>query len=131
MTERMAATPGFAMSPSHTRRHVSRRNATVGTPWVVAFALAALLYLPSSGAATASDRGAQLAALCAACHRLDSKKKALPSIVGRQATNLAAAMQAFRSGKRPSQIMHAVALSLSEDEIAAIARYLTRYGAGP
>ena len=33
-------------------------------------------------------------------------------------------MVAFRSGKRPSQIMNAVALSLSTEELAAVAEYL-------
>lgn len=33
-------------------------------------------------------------------------------------------MAAFKSGERPSQMMHAVALSLSDDEIATLAEYL-------
>ena len=36
----------------------------------------------------------------------------------------AGAMAAFKSGERSSQIMHAVALSLSDDEIVTLAEYL-------
>jgi cytochrome c553 len=35
-------------------------------------------------------------------------------------------MAAFKSGERSSQIMHAVALSLSDGEIAALAEYLAQ-----
>jgi cytochrome c553 len=40
-------------------------------------------------------------------------------------------MEAYRTGKRPSQIMPVVALSLTEEEIGALARYLARGGAKP
>ena len=126
MAERMAATPGFAVSPLHAYRYGPKQSVAQ----IVTFALAAVLFLPSPSAASSRNRGAELAALCAACHRLDGKRTALPSIVGRRAANVAAAMQAFRSGKRPSQIMHAVALSLSENETAMLAHYLARRGDG-
>jgi sulfide dehydrogenase cytochrome subunit len=72
------------------------------------------------------NRGPQLAAMCASCHRLDGRDKGIPSIVGLDKQRLAGAMVAFKSGERSSQIMHAVALSLSDDEIAALAEYLAR-----
>jgi cytochrome c553 len=34
-------------------------------------------------------------------------------------------MAAFKSGERPSQIMHAIALSLSDGEVSALAAYLS------
>ena len=37
---------------------------------------------------------------------------------------LARAMLAYRSRERPSHIMRAIALSLSDEEIATVARYL-------
>jgi sulfide dehydrogenase cytochrome subunit len=37
---------------------------------------------------------------------------------------LSRAMLAYRSSERPSHIMRAVALSLSDEEIATVARYL-------
>jgi len=75
-------------------------------------------------AAAEPDRAAQLAAACASCHRLDGLHDGIPSIVGLDAERLIGMMRAYRSNERPSFIMHAVSLSFSTDEIAAIARYL-------
>jgi cytochrome subunit of sulfide dehydrogenase len=75
-------------------------------------------------AAAENNRGAQLAAMCASCHRLDGRGHGIPSIIGLDAKKLADTLEAFRSGKRSSQIMHVVARSLSTEEIAALADYL-------
>jgi cytochrome c553 len=72
--------------------------------------------------ATDNNRGAQLAATCAACHRLDGRDKGIPSIIGLDEGKLAGALQAFKSGER--SIMHTVALSLSSEEIATVVHYL-------
>ena len=74
--------------------------------------------------AAESDQSAQLAATCTSCHRLDGRDKGIPSIAGSDAEKLVGEMQAFKSNDSPSHIMHAVSLSLSVDEIAAVARYL-------
>ena len=83
---------------------------------------------PSFGAqrstAAENEQGAQLAAMCAACHRLDGRDQGIPSIIGLSPKKLSEAMEAFRSGKRSSQIMNVVARSLSIEEIAALAEYL-------
>ena len=101
---------------------------------LAALIAAVLVFLVAqrSGAADA-DPGARLAATCASCHRLDGRDKVAPAIVGRDAQSVANTLHAFRSGERPHQIMHAVALSLSDGEIAAVARYLAARGkqAGP
>jgi cytochrome subunit of sulfide dehydrogenase len=76
------------------------------------------------GSAADTERGAQLAAICASCHRLDGRDKGIPAIVGLDEKQLVAAMAAFKSGTRSSQIMHAVALTLTDDEIATLADYL-------
>ena len=70
------------------------------------------------------QNGAQLAATCAACHRPDGQGKGLPTIVGMNAKELARKMQAFKSDEASSHIMHAVGLSLSDDEIKAVAIFL-------
>jgi cytochrome c553 len=75
-------------------------------------------------AAAENARGAELAAMCAACHRLDGRDQGIPSIVGLDQKKLTDMMEAFRSGKRSSQIMNVVARSLSAEEIAAVADYL-------
>jgi cytochrome c553 len=74
--------------------------------------------------AAGNDRATQLAATCASCHRLDGHDKGIPSIIGLEEERFAGVMAAFRSGERSSQIMRAVALSLSNDEIEILAHYL-------
>jgi P-type Cu2+ transporter len=91
----------------------------------VALAFAALLMLGSNPSAAAEgERGAMLASACASCHRLDGRDKGIPSIVGRDAETIMALMRSFRSGERQSQIMHAVAIAFTDEEIATVARYL-------
>jgi cytochrome c553 len=75
-------------------------------------------------AAAENNRGAQLAAMCAACHRLDGRDEGIPPIIGLDPKKLIETMEAFRSGKRVSQIMNVVARSLSTEEIAILAEYL-------
>jgi sulfide dehydrogenase cytochrome subunit len=82
-------------------------------------------------AAAENNQGAQLAAMCASCHRLDGRDQGIPSIVGLDEKQLADMMEAFRSGKRSSQIMNVVARSLSTEEIAALAAYLAAQQKGP
>jgi cytochrome subunit of sulfide dehydrogenase len=88
---------------------------------IVASAVALVVH---SGGAADTQRGTQLAAICASCHRLDGHDKGIPSIVRLDENQLVAIMAAFKSGKRSSQIMHAVALTLSDNEIATLADYL-------
>jgi cytochrome c553 len=89
--------------------------------WITAFAL--LLFAPQ-GSTADNDQAAQLAAICASCHRLDGRDVSIPSITGLSEEKLRGVMQAFKSGERPGQIMHAIALSLSDEEMAIIAQYL-------
>jgi cytochrome c553 len=92
---------------------------------------AGLFVLVADRSMAANDnQGAQLAAMCASCHRLDGRDKGVPSIVGLDKERLAGAMVAFKSGERSSQIMHAVALSLSDGEIAVLAEYLAAQPTG-
>ena len=97
-----------------------------GTRLIVTLLLAigpAALIIFSSPAAE-NSRGAQLAAMCAACHRLDGLDKGIPAIVGLDENKLVGMMAEFKSDKRKSQIMSVVARSLSDEEIADLAHYL-------
>ena len=47
--------------------------------------------------------------MCAACHRLDGRDRGIGSIVGLDQQKFTGLMEAFRSGKRSSQIMNVVA----------------------
>jgi cytochrome subunit of sulfide dehydrogenase len=93
---------------------------------LVALAIAASVpvLVVDPGRAGGSEQGAQLAAICASCHRLDGHDKGIPSIVGLDEKQFVATMAAFKSGVRSSQIMHAIALVLSDGEIATLADYL-------
>src|SRR5271169_7108439 len=92
---------------------------------VLATAASLLILCADRSMAADDERGAQLAAMCASCHRLDGRDKGIPSIVGLDKEELAGAMAAFKSGKRSSQIMHAVALQFGDAEIATLAEYLS------
>ena len=92
---------------------------------IVLFIATGMLVLAANrGMAKDDSRGAQLAAICASCHRLDGHDKGIPSIVGLDQKEFVDVMAAFKSGQRSSQIMHAIALSLSDGEIVALAAYL-------
>lgn len=83
-----------------------------------------MVFIVHQSAAVENNRGAQLAAMCAACHRLDGRDEGIPTIIGLEPKKLVETMEAFRSGQRSSQIMNVVARSLSTEEIAALAEYL-------
>jgi cytochrome c553 len=78
--------------------------------------------------AAENDQGAQLAATCAACHRLDGHDRGIPSIVGLSEEQFVSVMTAFKSGERSGPIMHIMARSLSNEEIAILARYFATRG---
>jgi cytochrome subunit of sulfide dehydrogenase len=104
-----------------------RRGANAsGVRQIIALSIAASLVILVADRSLAADngRGAQLAAGCVSCHRLDGDDKGIPSIIGLDEEKFAGVMEAFRSGERSSQIMHAVTLSLSDEEIAILAQYL-------
>lgn len=92
----------------------------------IVLVLAAGLVVLCADRAIAADnqRGAQLAAMCASCHRLDGRDKGIPSIVGIDKERFADTMAALKSGARSGSIMHAVALQLGDSEIATLAEYL-------
>ena len=83
-----------------------------------------LAFIVHPSPAAENNQGAQLAAMCAACHRLDGLDKGIPSIIGLDEKKLADMMAEFKSNKRTSQIMNVVARSLSDEEIAELAHYL-------
>jgi sulfide dehydrogenase cytochrome subunit len=97
---------------------------------VLFIATGMLVLAANRGMAVDDSRGAQLAAICASCHRLDGHDKGIPSIVGLDQKEFVDVMAAFKSGQRSSQIMHAIALSLSDGEIAALAAYLAAQPTG-
>ena len=65
------------------------------------------------------------ASSCSGCHPLRaSAETKVPPLRGRDPAEIVAAMQAFRSGERPSTVMGRIAKGFSEDETRAIAAWL-------
>ena len=89
-----------------------------------------LALLGGEAVAAADDsEGAQLAATCASCHSTDGRDEGIPVIVGMEEQAIIDAILAYRASETPSHVMHAVALSLSDEELASAARYLAAQAA--
>ena len=64
------------------------------------------------------------ASACSGCHSASrGVDSAVPRLIGRDAAQLVSAMQAFRSGQRPSTVMDRIAKGFSDDEVKAIAAW--------
>lgn len=91
---------------------------------LLALALAAL---SSNASAGDFDRGAVLSMSCAACHGPNGVSPgAIPPLSGQSRAFINNRMIAFKSGKRASTVMGRIARGYSDDEIAAIARHLSK-----
>jgi sulfide dehydrogenase cytochrome subunit len=97
---------------------------------IIALSMVASLVVSFAERSFAADnnQGAQLAATCATCHRLDGQDRGIPSIVGLSEDQFVTVMGAFKSGERSGPIMRTVARSLSNEEIASLARYFASRG---
>jgi cytochrome subunit of sulfide dehydrogenase len=90
--------------------------------WFVAACLFALVAaaaappaVPPSGAAS-----------CTGCHAADPKiETRVPRISGRPPAEIAAAMEAFRSGQKPATVMDRIAKGFTDAEIRAIADWVS------
>ena len=103
-----------------------RDESAFKTRRTIALSIAAsLVFVTDHSAVADNDRGAELAATCASCHRLDGRDKSMPSIIGLDEETFIRAMQAFKSGERSSQIMRVMSRSFSNEEIAILAHYLS------
>lgn len=88
-----------------------------------------------SGAALAPDTLAQrsdpnvgrnLAAACANCHGTNGvSQPGMPSLAGQPRRYLEQQMQDFKAGKRPATVMHQIAKGYSDEQIGALAAYLS------
>lgn len=82
--------------------------------------------LPFTAQAAEISRGSVLASTCFTCHGTDGKSTgAMPSIYGVPAETLVRNMEAFQSGARPATVMDRHALGYTDEEIQAIAEYLS------
>jgi cytochrome subunit of sulfide dehydrogenase len=119
--------PGGSTAVPATAGH---RQSALSLHQIIALSMVASLVVSVAERSFAADndQGAQLAAMCAACHRLDGRDKGIPSIVGLSEEQFATAMRAYKSGERSGPIMRTMARSLSDEEIAILARYFAPRG---
>jgi sulfide dehydrogenase cytochrome subunit len=91
----------------------------------LAIAVASLCFAAAAPASAADAPPG--ASSCSGCHPA-SKTVETPvaRLVGRNPSDIVAAVQAFRSGQRPATVMDRIAKGFSDDEIKAIADW---YGA--
>lgn len=72
------------------------------------------------------NEGRNLAAACASCHGTNGVSQAgMPRLAGRDRSEIARLMLDFRSSQRPATVMHQIAKGYSDDQIEAIAAYLS------
>jgi sulfide dehydrogenase cytochrome subunit len=91
------------------------------------FVIAGLILLIAYSNAAENEEGTELAATCAACHGAKGSNQGIPPLAGLAAEKIISAMTAYKANERPNHIMHAVALSLSDEELARVARYLAQH----
>ena len=93
----------------------------------VTFLLAVVSALVLCSSACAAN-GQRLYASCAACHGSNgaSTGNALPVLAGQPKDALVASMRAFKTGARPATIMHQISKGYTDEQIEAIATYLSK-----
>jgi sulfide dehydrogenase cytochrome subunit len=65
------------------------------------------------------------AASCTGCHAASAKvDTSVPRLAGRNPAEIVAAMEAFRSGRKPATVMDRIAKGFTEAEVRAIAAWL-------
>lgn len=86
-----------------------------------------LLFVSSSWAASPYAGHEKAAAVCAQCHGIvkPSADAPFPPLVGRDANYLKTALKQYRDKTRASDIMNAIAGSLTDDDINNIVSYYT------
>lgn len=94
-------------------------------------ALVILTGLPAVATAQAAGdpvAGRHQARLCSGCHSIEGYRNAypayrVPKLGGQYAEYLIAALRGYRSGERNHPTMHAIAATLSDQDIADLAAY--------
>ena len=119
--------PGSSTAVPATAGH---RESALSLHQIIALSMVASMVVSVAERSFAADngQGAQLAATCAACHRLDGHDRGIPSIIGLSEEQFIVAMGACKSDERSGPIMRTVARSLSNEEIAILARYFAARG---
>ncbi len=106
---------------------IGRPIGIFGTPWtdIVRVCLAYALVAVSVAAARAA--GLELpagASSCTGCHPTKAGiDTPIPTLAGRNAADIIAAMEAFRNGQKPATVMDRIAKGFTVEEVQAIAAW--------
>ena len=108
----------------------------IGLAWravlFVAPAIVGLLGSEPLRAASDSDKllrsGERLALECLTCHRRDGKDFGIPGIVDMSEADIVTALTLYKTGLRTNKVMVSVAASLEQEQMQAVARYLSSLG---
>jgi cytochrome c553 len=92
----------------------------------LAFVSSAALAVDAVAQQVDPNLGRNLAAACANCHGTNGvSQPGMPRLAGQPRAYLEQQMQDFKAGKRPATIMHQIAKGYSDEQIAALAAYLS------
>jgi cytochrome c553 len=97
---------------------------------IPALLAATVLAAPALATETPAQRGKDLTYTCSGCHGIEKYKNAypqynVPKIAGQNYEYLVAALQNYKTEQRKHPTMRAQAKSFSEDDIKAIASFLS------
>lgn len=92
------------------------------------FPMLCLIFAHNAGAAVIYAGQARAAAVCSQCHGIKnpSADAPFPPLAGRDEEYLKSALKQYRDKTRKSDIMNAIAGSLTDDDIANVAAYYAR-----
>jgi sulfide dehydrogenase cytochrome subunit len=73
-----------------------------------------------------SHAARDLAAACASCHGSDGiSVQGMPYLAGQSRTYIVERMHEYKTGKRPSTVMHQIARGYTDEQIQALAAYFS------
>ena len=81
------------------------------------------LNLSGAWAGDLEDYGEYLSGECTSCHRLDGAGEGIPSIVGWEPELFIEKVKSFKTGDRENPAMVAVARSLDDEQLKALAHF--------
>jgi cytochrome c553 len=125
---------GFAYPPTGLRAANCWMNLMTRLPLLALVAMVSVLGLNTAHAASATKgdatRGKSLVYTCAGCHGVPGYENAYPNyrvpmIAGQKEGYILQALHEYRDGSRKHPTMHAQASSLTDQDIADIAAYLS------
>ena len=106
------------------------RPTMIAACFALAMPFTAMAQTATPAAGKASHKGAELTYTCQGCHGLSGYKNAYPNyhvprIGGQSQQYLVNALTEYKKGTRKHPTMQAQAMSFSDEDIAAIAAYLS------